>query len=364
MSVRDELYAAPPYHFTARSQSIKLDQNESPYDLPNALKRQVFERLAQIPFNRYPEINAHTLRGLLAARYDWAETGVVVSGGSNVLIQGLVSAAGMGKTVLTVAPTFSVYPMQAKLLGARLLECELEKDFSLPLEALKAELRKNSGIFFLANPAAPTGNTFSAEATSELAEASADRWIFVIDEAYHQFSNTNFAGLVKAHPHVVSLRTLSKAFGLGGVRLGYGLMQPELAEQVQKVLMPFSISALQLAVGEVVLNNPAYAETYIAEVEVEREKLSATLNSLPDVTPYPSETNFILFKVSDVEAFFEGLLRRDIVIRRQDYVPGLSGCLRVSVGTPAQNEAFMKAATEVAQQLTQQSLSKQEVEHV
>ena len=349
MSLRDELYAAPPYHFTARAQSIKLDQNESPYDLPPALKERVLERLAQIPFNRYPEINAHTLRGLLAARHDWAEAGVVVSGGSNVLIQGLVSAAGMGKTVLTVAPTFSVYPMQAKLLGARLVECPLGKGFSLPLEALKAELERNSGVFFLASPAAPTGNAFSAEAMEALAEASADRWIFVIDEAYHQFSGTDFSGLAKAYPHVVSLRTLSKAFGLGGVRLGYGLMQPELAEQVQKVLMPFSISALQLAVGEVVLANPSYAETYISEVMTEREKLYRTLQNLPDVTPYPSETNFILFQVPDAGAFFERLLGRDIVIRRQDHVPGLSGCLRVSVGTPAQNEAFIKAATEVAQ---------------
>ena len=349
MSLRDELYAAPPYHFTARAQRVKLDQNESPYDLPPELKRQVLERLAQIPFNRYPEINAHTLRGLLAARHDWAEAGVVVSGGSNVLIQGLVSAAGMGKTVLTVAPTFSVYLVQAKLLGARLVECPLGKGFSLPLEALKTELQQSSGVFFLANPAAPTGNVFSAEGLVELAEASADSWLFVIDEAYHQFSGTDFSDLAQTYPHVVSLRTLSKAFGLGGVRLGYGIMQPQLAEQVQKVLMPFSISALQLAVGEVVLTHPDYAETYIAEVETEREKLYRALQSLPNVTPYPSETNFILFQVPDAGAFFEGLLERDIVIRRQDHVPGLPNCLRVSVGTPAQNEAFVKAVTEVAQ---------------
>ena len=343
MNLRPDILAAPAYHFTPRAQTVKLDQNESPYDLPADLKERVMARLALVPFNRYPDVDARGVRAKLAELHDWPKAGVVVTGGSNVLIQALVTAAGLGRSVLTVAPTFSVYPLQARLQGARLVECPLGEDFALPVEALKRELQQGEGVFFLANPAAPTGNLFTEAALLELAEASRDNWLFVVDEAYHQFSGSDATPLVREYPHVVSLRTLSKAFGLGGVRLGYGLMQRDLAEQVQKTVMPFSVSALQLAVAETVLAAPEYAARYVDEAQRERQRVFATLQTLPDVTPYPSSTNFILFKVPDAARVFDGLLRRDVVVRRQDHLPGLSGCLRVSVSTPAQNDVFLAA---------------------
>ena len=351
MNLRPDLLAAPAYHFTARPQTIKLDQNESPYNLPDVLKEEVFERLRTLDFNRYPEINGYSLRQKLAEQLSWSAEGIVLSGGSNILIQALVMAAGIGRSVLSVKPTFSVYPLQAGLQGAKLLECALNKDFSLPLDDLKTHLANKQGVFFLANPAAPTGNLFSLETLEELAEASADNWLFVIDEAYCQFSGTDFSQLIERYPHVVCLRTFSKAFGLGGVRLGYALMQEKLAEQIQKVVMPFSVSVLQLAVGEVVLKNGDYTEARIQEALAERSKLFTHLQSLDDVTPYESATNFILFRVADAEAFYNGLLERNIVIRRQDHLPGLSGCLRVSVGKPEENEAFMTATSELSKAL-------------
>lgn len=348
MNVRPDVQQAPAYHFSAKDARIKLDQNESPYDLPPALKQQLLARLNEVAFNRYPELAAHSLAAKLAALYDWSPAGVVVTGGSNVLIQALVTAAGIGRQVLTVAPTFSVYPLQASLQGAELLEVPLQPDFSLPLDELTARLAAGSGVFFLANPAAPTANLFTPEATERLAEASAANWLMVIDEAYHQFSGSDFLATVARHPHVISLRTLSKAFGLGGVRLGYGLMQPELAVHIQKVVMPFSVSALQLAAGEVVLDNLEFVSARVQETLAERERLQAFLHTLPGLKAFPSSTNFILFKVADAAAFYEGLLARSILIRRQDHLPGLAGCLRVSVGTPDENNAFMAAAAELA----------------
>ncbi len=342
MNLRPDLLAVPAYHFTPRAQTVKLDQNESPYDLPADLKQQVLNRLAATPFNRYPDIDAAGVKAKLLELYDWSG-GVVVAGGSNVLIQALVTAAGLGRSVLTVAPTFSVYGLQAELQGARLVECPLGEDFRLPLKALKRELDRGKGVFFLANPAAPTGNLFAAEALLELAEASKKSWLFVVDEAYHQFSDSDASGLVRRYPHVVSLRTLSKAFGLGGVRLGYALAQSDLAEQLQKAVMPFSVSALQLAVAETVLAAPGYAERYVAEAKHERARVFAALQNLAGVTPYPSSTNFVLFKVPDAAAVFAALLARDVVVRRQDHLPGLAECLRVSVGTPAQNSLFLEA---------------------
>lgn len=353
MTLRREVLELPGYSFSARSQPVKLDQNESPYDLPEALKAEVLARLAQLPFNRYPELGAERLRTALAARCAWPEDGVVVAGGSNVLIAALVTAAGLGRTVVTLKPTFSVYALQAKLQGARLVEYPLGPDFTLPEAALAHELAAGAGLLFLAQPAAPTGNLHPWEAVARLAEAAAGNWLMVLDEAYGEFaraggdeSGDQGLALVERHPHLLSLRTFSKALGLAGARLGYALAHPEVAREVQKVILPFSVSALQQAVGAVALEHPEVAEARVAEAKRERERLLAGLRALPGVAPYPTSTNFILFRVADAQSTHAGLLERGVVVRRQDHLHGLEGCLRVSVGRPEENEAFLNALAE------------------
>lgn len=349
MFLRPEVLAAPAYNFTPHPAPIKLDQNESAYDLPETLKQKVLERLETLAFNRYPDLAGESLRPQLAAFHRWDEKGIVVSGGSNILIQALVTAAGIGHSVLTVSPTFSVYPLQAKLQGAKLIEVPLEPDFSLPFGKLLDELQRGQGVVFLANPAAPTGNVFSASQLEALAEASSQNWLFVIDEAYHQFSKTDFSYLVKRYSHVASLRTFSKAFGLGGVRLGYALMQPELAVQIQKLIMPFSISGLQIEIAKVVLeevlsNKHHFVQARIEETLSERARVMHELRTLPDVHVFPSETNFLLMRVPNAELLYKQLLQEGIIIRRQDHLPGLTNCVRVSVGTPEENRVFLQTA--------------------
>ncbi|MGL4610731.1 MAG: histidinol-phosphate transaminase [Trueperaceae bacterium] len=351
MFMRPEVLAAPPYNFTAHPATIKLDQNESPYGLPEILKAKVLRRLETLDLNRYPDLAGESLHPKLAAYHAWEETGVVVSGGSNILIQAFVTAAGIGHSVLTVAPTFSVYPLQAKLQGAKLIEVPLGPDFALPFHELLEQLATNKGVFFLANPAAPTGNVFAAHHLEQLAEASQNNWLFVIDEAYNQFSKTDFSHLVKRYKHVASLRTFSKAFGLGGVRLGYALMGAELAVQLQKLVMPFSISGLQLAVVDTVLGAVLAGDTFVKErIEEtlrERATLMSELPHLEDIHVFQSETNFFLMRVPDAAAFYKELLGAGIIIRRQDHLPGLESCVRVSVGTPQENRTFLQTAKQV-----------------
>jgi histidinol-phosphate aminotransferase len=350
MSVRPEVRRAAAYHFTPRPAPIKLDQNESPYDLPRSLKARVFERLAELPWNRYPELGAEPLRAALATYHGWDEAGVVVAGGSNVLIQAFVAACGLTQRVLSVTPTFAVYGAQARLLGAPLTEVPLEAGFALPTKALQRELQRGPGVLFLANPAAPTGNAF-AEAELQGLLAAADGWTVVFDEAYCQFADTDLLPLVRAHPNAASLRTFSKAFGLGGVRLGYALTSPDLARDVQKLLLPFSVSALQLATGLTVLEAPEYVAARASEARRERDRLQLGLAALPGIEVFASQANFVLFRVGDAEAFFNHLLGAGVLVRRQDHLPGLAGCLRVSVGTPAENGAFLAAARAAAEAL-------------
>lgn len=349
MSVRPEVRAARAYHFSARPARIKLDQNESPYDLPPELKAEVWARLETLPWNRYSELAAEPLRAAVARYHDWDEAGVVVAGGSNVLIQAFVAACGIGQRVLNVSPTFAVYGEQARLLGAPLTELPLTEHFKLPTAQLLHELTRGPGVFFLANPAAPTGNTFAQAELETLLTAATPDWTVVFDEAYHQFSDTDLLPLVRAAPNTASLRTFSKAFGLGGVRLGYALTSPELATNLQKLLLPFSVSALQVATGLTVLEHPEYVAARAEEAKRERAQLLSELEQLPGLSVYPSQTNFLLFRVSDAETFFMALLDAGVLVRRQDHLPGLGGCLRVSVGTPDENRAFVAAARKASE---------------
>ena len=350
--LRADVLNAPAYHFSAKSAPIKLDQNESPYDLPEALKAAVFKRLSETAFNRYPDLDALSVKRRLAAYHDWPDGGVVVTGGSNILIQAFVMAAGLGQQVLSVAPTFSVYPMQANLQGAKRIDVPLKANFRLPVAELLEKLKTGRGVFFLANPAAPTGNTFDEADIRQLCEAARDKWLVVLDEAYYQFSSTDLSPLARDYSHVAVIRTFSKAFGLGGVRLGYGLMQPSLAVQIQKVVMPFSVSALQIATAEVVLEAADFVSGRVQEAVAERGKLFSHLSNLPGVTPFESQANFILFRVVDAEGFYERLLAQGVLVRRQDHLPGLGGCLRVSVGKPQENDRFLEAAKIVSEQLS------------
>ncbi len=347
MSIRPSVRALARYSFTPRDQAVKLDQNESPEDLPAPLKDEILRRLRATSLNRYPDLHPVSLQAAFARRHDWDPAGVVVTGGSNVLLQALAIVAGLGRSVLTVRPTFSVYGLQARLLDAELVEIPLGRGFSLPLDDVLAAMRGRSGVLFLANPAAPTGNLLPADDVRALLAAGGDDWLVVIDEAYGEFAGSDHAELVRGAPGAASLRTLSKAFALAGARVGYGLFAPDTAAEVRKAVLPFSVSALQAAVASTVLEAPAYVDERVARARTERDRLLAGMRSLPGVEAFPSVTNFVLFRVDDPGRVYHGLLERDVVVRRQDHVPGLDGCLRVTAGAAAETDAFLEALRDV-----------------
>ncbi|MDZ7707693.1 MAG: histidinol-phosphate transaminase [Trueperaceae bacterium] len=349
MSIRDEVRDAPAYVFRAWPHRVKLDQNEAPADLAEPLRERVLDRLREVDWHRYPELRAHTVAAAIAERDGWDPDGVVVAPGSNVLIQALVIAAGLGRRVLTVSPTFAVYASQARLLGVELSEVPLSPDgFALDAPALTRELRRGPGVVFLADPAAPTGNRLDDDAVAAVLEAASRHdWTVVIDEAYWPYAGVHRLDEIRGRPDRVALRTFSKADALGGVRLGYALAHPDTAKQVGKVLLPFDVSALQAAVAEVVLADDEAAaarERRIATARRERERVREALAAHPEVTVYPSVTNFLLFRVPDAEAAHRAFLDEGVLVRRQDHLPGLGGCLRVTVGSEADDDAFLAAA--------------------
>ncbi|RTH22815.1 pyridoxal phosphate-dependent aminotransferase [Thermus scotoductus] len=338
------LWGLAPYPYKKVEAPVKLDQNESPFDLPQALKAEALRRLAHLSWNRYPEIHAEGLRRRLAHLLDWPEEGIVLAPGSNLLILALAVAA---EEVLDLVPSFPHYAHAARVAGTPRRAVPLLEGFALPLEVLLAAF--TGGVLFLPNPHAPTGALFPEEALEALAERAREvGGLLVVDEAYREFAGSDFSPLGRGNPHVAFLRTFSKAFALGGVRAGYLLASPEVAGVVREVLPPFVLPAHTAAILEVVLENPGYVEAVAAHVRAERERVYAKLRGHPTWQPYRSHTNFLLVRTPDAERAFRHLLAQGILVRRQDHYPGLFGCIRVTVGSKEEMDAFLKAAFEVA----------------
>lgn len=341
-NVRPEVRAVPAYHFVARPALVKLDQNESPDDLPGALRDAALARVAAAEWHRYPPLHADALAARLAARHDWPADGVVVAGGSNVLIQALVVLSGLGRRALALSPSFPLYAQQARMLGAELHEVPLGPGHAFPTEAVIDVVATGSGVAMLPAPLAPTGNAVDRRDLRRVAEAAAPGWTIVVDEAYAEFAGTDHSAWAREFPRLVLLRTLSKAFGLAGARLGYAVAHPDLAVELRKVVLPFSVSALQLAIGEAVLDAPHWIDERVRATVAERERLATALRER-GVSFVPSVTNFILLRVADPAATHRGLLEHGVLVRRQDHLPGLVGALRVTVGRRDENDAFLRA---------------------
>ena len=342
--VREAVRRTPAYPFTPIDAPIKLDQNESAQNLPPELRQIALERLGQADWNRYPDLHADSLRHKIAAFEDWNPEGVVVTPGSNVLIKLLTELAGVGQTVLSVQPNFSVYGLEASLLGAKSVQVPLNGDFSLPVAGLVQELKEGGpGLLFVTQPHAPTGHLDNEADVRAVLDAAGDDWVAVLDEAYYQFTPHDGRNMVRERENRVSLRTFSKAWGLAGLRLGYALTSPELAANLQKLVSAFNVNVLTQTVAEVALEHPAYMRERAAETVRERERVLSALANHPIYQALPSQANFFLLRAPDADAAYAHLLSKGILVRRQDKLPMLGGCLRVSIGTPEQNDALLAA---------------------
>jgi len=352
--VRPAVLASPDYPFSPITAPIKLDQNESFADFPDELKGLALERLRQLPWHRYTDLNAEALCEAMARHEGWSPEGTVVTTGSNVLIALLIqlSALGGGR-VVTVKPNFALYGLDAELLGATLTEVPLRDDTSIDIDAVIAALGTSpgpapQGVIYLPRPHAPTGSLCELDELERLAQASGHGWLLVIDEAYHHFTEHDARELARRHPHVVLLRTLSKAWGLAGLRMGYALASDGVARQLRKLVPPFGVSVLQTVCAQVALEHPGYVKERVAQTLRERERLFTALQGHPSWRPLPSHANFLLVRTPDAAQAHAQLLAGGVLVRRQDRLHGLQGCFRVTVGTVEENDAFLRAAGLVA----------------
>ena len=307
---------------------VKLDANESPYG---------FRVLNNIHTNKYPDPEAKELRKLFARGLKVKVENVLHGNGSDELIYNLI--ATFGGPVLYPTPTFSMYGIIAQALDEKFTGLPLDEKFDLDMNGMNKQIIKsNPKLIFLSSPNNPTGNSFSSERILQILKKS--KGIVVVDEAYQQFSSRkSFIPLLEKHKNLVILRTLSKV-GLAGLRTGFMLAHEDIINEVNKVRLPFNLNSLSQKVAIDALKKPGELKARINKIVSERKRLFKEMSKMNGMCPFPSDANFILFHVNNPDKIYNDLLKRGVLIRNMKGIAG--GCLRVTVGKPAENNTFIK----------------------
>ena len=325
----------------------KLDAMENPFTLSHALQRELGDRLGRLALNRYPAGRVDDLRDALAAHAGLpAGCALTLGNGSDELITMLSMACDLpGAVVMAPLPGFVMYAVSAALQGLRFVGVPLTAEFELDEAAMLAAIAaQRPSLLYLATPNNPTANLWDDAVIERCIEAMARiNGLVVMDEAYQPFAARDSMARLARHPHLLVMRTLSK-FGLAGVRIGYLMGAAALVAEVEKLRPPYNISVLNAEAALFALEHaPVYAEQ-AALVRSERERLFARLGELPGVRPYPSQANMILTRVPDAAAAFAGLKQRGVLVKNVSAMhPLLANCLRLTVGTPDENELLFDA---------------------
>ncbi len=345
--VRPEIRALSAYHVPDASGLIKLDAMENPYAWPAALRAEWAELARALDVNRYPHPQAPALKEQLRdAMGVPAAAEILLGNGSDEIIQMIALAlAGPGRTVLTVEPGFVMYRMIAVFAGMQYCAVPLRAaDFGLDMPALRdAIARHRPAVIFIAQPNNPTGNLFDETALVEIIEAAPG--LVVIDEAYAPFTTASLLPRVGEWPNLLVMRTVSK-MGLAGLRLGYLAGPVAWLRELDKVRLPYNINVLTQRAAELALRHKAVLDGQTEAIRSERTRLHEALAAIDGVQPFPSEANFILLRVpvGRARAIFDGLRAHGVLVKSLDGAhPLLADCLRVTVGTPDENAAFVAA---------------------
>jgi histidinol-phosphate aminotransferase len=347
--IKDAVQRLPVYRVPQDQTVIKLNQNESPFDIPMALKSRILERLREKAWNRYPVARNVSLLEALAAYTGHEVDGIVLGNGSNELIQAVFSAAcNAGDRAVMVTPGFAVYPRVAAVLGVQAVEVPLLPSFDFDVPALITAV-KDARLVIIASPNVPTGISITPEALERIAAST--HGLFVVDEAYFEFSGSTAIQSLAQHGSMVIIRTLSKACCLAGARLGYALTSPSLAQGLEKAKLPFSVGIFQQVSGEILVRDRIFIGNAVKQVIAERDTLFNELKTIPDITPIPSQANFILMKIAKQNAYqvFTTLYEQGILVRYFD-TPALRSTLRVTIGTSGENQRFVKALRSIMEQ--------------
>ncbi|MFG2221700.1 histidinol-phosphate transaminase [Streptomyces sp. NPDC048644] len=356
LPIRDELRGKSPYGAPQLDVPVRLNTNENPYPLPEPLVRRIAERVTEAArnLNRYPDRDAVELRTGLAAYL--SRTGghhvtadqVWAANGSNEVIQQLLQTfGGPGRTALGFEPSYSMHALISRGTGTGWIAGARNDDFTIDVDAARAEIAAHRpDVVFICSPNNPTGTAVDAETVlalhdaAQAARADTAGALVVVDEAYGEFSHRpSLLPLIEGRPNLVVSRTMSKAFGAAGLRLGYLAADPAVVDAVQLVRLPYHLSSVTQATALAALEHTDTLLKYVQQLKTERDRLVTELRAI-GCEVVASDANFVQFgHFDDAHVAWQALLDHGVLVRDN----GVPGWLRVTAGTPEENDAFLDA---------------------
>jgi histidinol-phosphate aminotransferase len=351
-AIRPVIKQLQAYHVADASGLIKLDAMENPYRLSAELQAGLQARLSTAELNRYPDPSASRLRNKLLQVMQVPENKAIVLGnGSDELIQMLAMAVADHEgdkdvCLMSFDPGFVMYRMIADFVGIRYAGIPLTNDFSIDMDKTRLAIEQNQpALIFIAYPNNPSANCYNEKHIEEIIAIAPG--MVVLDEAYHPFAQASFMDRLGEFDNLLVMRTVSK-MGLAGLRLGLLCGHPEIICEIDKIRLPYNVNVLTQIAAEFVLDNIEVLDRQAKSIRDEREQLLLTMKAITGLEVFPSQANFILFRLLNKSAneVFESLKRSGVLIKNMKADQGLlKNCLRVTVGTPEENQAFLKALT-------------------
>jgi histidinol-phosphate aminotransferase len=322
---------------------IKLDQNENLYGPSPKVNRALSKYNS---FNIYPDTEQTVLRHQLAKYAGVNPEGIVAANGSNQLLDIVTRLfIGAGDSVINCVPTFDIYRFSTEICGGKVIGVPRDEKFAINIKAIKAAIDKKTKLIFLANPNAPTGNLTPKNDILEVLEIGLPT---LIDEAYYEFSGVTAVPLMKRYPNLMVVRTFSKWAGLAGLRVGYGLFPPEIADYLHRIKIPYNVNVAALVAVRESMQDLDFLMGRVKEIISERKRLVAGLKKLPWLKVYPSQANFILCLVLKGNAVeLQQKLQNNGILVRYFEKPRLENCIRLSVGKPEHNDVLLQTLREI-----------------
>lgn len=353
MDVRDNFRKSvldlAPYAVSGRPAKIKLNQNESPFDIPEGLKKEILEEFVQKSWNRYPEVFSTALPKRLSELYGIPPDSFIVANGSNELIYTVaISIVKEGTEVLIPQPTFYFFEKISRILGGSVKKVFADQDLNFcEPEILEAARGMKQGLVIIGSPNNPTGKSVSRELIVDLLKSTSA--ILLLDEAYVEFADYPSAvDLVKTYKNLVILRTFSKAFSLAGLRMGYLVAHPETASEILKVKIPFTVNPLSEFTALKLLEHRDLFVDRVRFLKEQKAAMMAGLRELNGVRAIDSDANFFLFSTPvSARALFDELLdRHNVLVRDVSSYPMLERYLRVNAGSKEESDYLVNSVRE------------------
>lgn len=342
--VRPKIRALHAYPVAKATGLIKLDAMENPYGLSGEARAEIAAAVANARINRYPDGSGDEVKVALRGSLGLDDNvGLVLGNGSDEILQLLTMlVAKPGATVLAPDPSFVLYRMQADVFNLRFVGVPLRSDLTLDIEAMLAAIaREKPALVWLAVPNNPTGTLFSVADIERIIAATPG--LVAVDEAYYAFADTTFLPRVLEFPNLVVVRTVSK-IGMAGVRLGYLAAHPAWTSELDKIRPPYNVNVLTQSVVPVLLRHGALLAEQAAAIRRERARMAKELAGLQEVTVFPSAANFLLIRVPDANRWYAILREAGILVKNvHGWHPVLDNCLRITIGTPPENNAVLAA---------------------